>query len=180
MVGHKGETCVVGCKVLPICDVVSAGSNSCESSDAGDQKIEQIEGRKSETRRGVSRMKELIRRVAAAKAHTVGSKARKVLHLQSRDSTKDPDDRRSSNSSKISLMWDVRSCSSTSSVYTNRAEQLLVKNLSNLHSNLSNHSSNLKTSEPDQASKLTDTESTECVRMGQWIMTDSDFVVLEL
>lgn len=75
MVGHKGETSVVGCKVLPLCDVMSTRSNSGESSDAGDQKIE---GRKSEKRYGVSRMKELIRRAVAAKAQRVGVRAWKV------------------------------------------------------------------------------------------------------
>jgi hypothetical protein len=77
MVGHKGETNVVGCKVLPICDVMSlsAGSNSGESSDAGDQKIE---GRRSEKKFGVTRMKELIMRAVAAKAQRVGARACKV------------------------------------------------------------------------------------------------------
>jgi hypothetical protein len=77
MVGHKGETSVVGCKVLPICDVMSlsAGCNSGESSDAGDQKIE---GWKGEKKYGIARMKELIRRAVATKAKRVGTRACKV------------------------------------------------------------------------------------------------------
>lgn len=99
----------------------------------------------------------------------------KVLNLQNREATKESNENRSSNSSKISFMWDVRSCSSTSSVYTNRADQILVKNLSNLHSKFSNLSSNLNNSEPDQANnKMSSTESVECLRVGQWITTDSD------
>jgi hypothetical protein len=98
----------------------------------------------------------------------------KVLNLQNREATKDSVDSRSSNSSKISFVWDVRSCSSASSVYTNRADQMLVKTFSNMHSKFSNLSSSLNSSEPDQANKTNSTQSVECVRIAQWITTDTD------
>lgn len=68
--GHKTETVNVGCKVLPICDAVSTGSNSGYGSDKDKQR--------SERTKAVSRMKELLRWAAAAKSSKGGSKAWKV------------------------------------------------------------------------------------------------------
>ncbi|XP_020093168.1 uncharacterized protein LOC109713478 [Ananas comosus] len=180
--GHKGEGVTVGCKVLPICDAVSAtGPNGADS--GGEGSSEKEAGRSGERRRALSRMKELIKWAAAAKSHKVGSKAWKILYFKSRASLKDPlDDHMSSNSSKISFRWDVGSCSSTSTVYsplsafasTARTTHMIVKSCSNL-------SVALQSTECDDLrnSCSLNTEG-GCVRTGQWITTDSDFVVLEL
>lgn len=78
--GHKGEGVTVGCKVLPICDAVSAtGPNGADS--GGEGSSEKEAGRSGERRRALSRMKELIKWAAAAKSHKVGSKAWKVKRL---------------------------------------------------------------------------------------------------
>ncbi|KAJ3693907.1 hypothetical protein LUZ60_009387 [Juncus effusus] len=185
MGGEKGEIGVVGCRVLPLCDAVSVGSDVGDCSEIGDQKIK---GRTSEKRRGVARMRELIKWAAAAsKSSRVGSKARKLLQNRNNDVTRDGSEARSSNSSKINYIWEVGSCSSASSVYSNRTNQMLIMNLSNLSQCLSipalstqNLSEKSKKSDFDNLSKTARPSSDECVRNMQWITTDSDFVVLEL
>ena len=71
--GHNAESANVGCKVLPVCDAASTGSNGRESSDGSEKDVH-----KGQQRKAVSRMKELLRWAAAAKSHKGGSKGWKV------------------------------------------------------------------------------------------------------
>ncbi|XP_073012389.1 uncharacterized protein [Typha latifolia] len=171
----KAESGSVGCKVLPICDAVAAGSNGRESTDGCEIK----DGPKIQRRRTVPRMKELLRWAAKAKAQNIGSRGWKVLHFRSRQDLKDPVDDLSSKSSKISFRWEVGSCSSTSSVYSGlsmnssaRTDQICTKNFSKL-------STSLPSSECC-VNALDSLKAEQHVKKAQWITTDSDFVVLEL
>ena len=71
--GHKADSANVGCKVIPICDAVSTGSNGGDSSDGSEKDVQ-----KGERRRAVSQMKELLTWAAAARSHKCGSKGWKV------------------------------------------------------------------------------------------------------
>ncbi|XP_065041968.1 uncharacterized protein LOC135675594 [Musa acuminata AAA Group] len=169
--GHKTETVNVGCKVLPICDAVSTGSNGSYGSDKDKQR--------SERTKAVSRMKELLRWAAAAKSSKGGSKAWKALYFRHKVALKAETDDSSSTSSEISFKWDGGSCSSASSVRsplslasTSRNDRMVVKNPSRL---------SVRRQSPElDPNLLGSPKSEDHVRNGQWITTDSEFVVLEL
>ncbi|XP_038971256.1 uncharacterized protein LOC120104382 isoform X2 [Phoenix dactylifera] len=164
--GHKAGSPNVGCKVLPICDSASTGSNGGESSNGSEKDV-----RKGQPRKAVSRMKELLRWAAAAKSHKGGSKGwKKVFYFQKSVALKAQVDDTSSNSSR-SFRWDVGGCSTSSSVYSpvslasmSGYDQTWAKNSSNL-------SANFRSSECD-ANASSKTE--DYVRTGHWITTDSD------
>lgn len=159
---HKVDSAThhVGNKVLPITEatlILSTSNDQCGTSEKKDRP----KGDKSKT---LSRMKELLRWAAAAKSDKGGKFiGRKVLHFRNRGSLKAvavaDDDQLSNDSPKISFRWDLESCSTTSSAYS-------------------------AISMPSSYNKITSSISTPIQhkdpRKGNWITTDSEYVVLEL
>jgi len=158
-IGQKADSSTsVGNKVLPIND--SALSTSTNVKDERDvvEKKDKPKGDKTKT---VSRMKELLRWAAAAKSDKGAKYLRqKVLYFRNRTTLKSvPDDDQLSNDSpKISFRWEVESCSTSSSAISAATVASLLKN--------------------DQTHVPHNDQSSS--RRGNWITTDSEFVVLEL
>ncbi|XP_047975702.1 uncharacterized protein LOC125218141 [Salvia hispanica] len=168
---HKVDSAAshVGNKVLPITDSASssAAAASSEQCPNADSKKEKTKGDKMNT---IARMKVLLKWAAAARTDK-GAKyiGRKVLHFRNKSAglkvVRDEDEL-SNDSPKISFRWDVESCSTTSSVY----------------SAISAVASSLRHDHLLGASSLNSTplRVRGHARPGNWITTDSEFVVLEL
>ncbi|KAE9618038.1 hypothetical protein Lalb_Chr03g0041901 [Lupinus albus] len=139
--GHGGN------KVLPITE----RNEQCDTKEV-----------KGEKKKPISRMKELLRWAASAKAEK-GAKfnGRKILMFRRRGTLKavSNDDEVCSESPKISFRWDVESCSTISSSQ-NLQTQIAPSTMSN--------------------SPLDTDHITFSRKKGNWITTDSEFVVLEL
>lgn len=163
IIGQKADSGAAhgGNKVLPISDTALTSSATSAS-----EKKEKVKGDKAKV---ISRMKELIRWAAASKAEKGGKFiSRKVLQFRQRGALKAiPDDDQFSNESpKISFRWDVESCSTISTSYS--AISLASARIDPIASRLS-------------ADSLPPQMTDQCLRRkGNWITTDSEFVVLEL
>lgn len=145
-------------KVLPVSDAVGTKNGHKEQNFSADKK-EKANGEKIKT---VSKMKELIRWAAAAKSQKGGKYfGQKVLHLHDRSDLKavPDDDQLSYDSPKISFRWDVDQNYSAISVTKN-------------HQSIKNSPFNSTMVRIDQCPAAT--------RKGNWVTTDSEFVVLEL
>ncbi|XP_055831398.1 uncharacterized protein LOC129900451 [Solanum dulcamara] len=150
-------------KVLPVSDAVGTPASKNGHNFSADKKEKAI-GDKIKT---VSKMKELIRWTAAAKSQK-GRKyfGRKVLHLHDRSYLKtvpdDDHDQLSYDSPKISYRWDADQSYSTISA-----------------SSLTKNDQSINTSPLNSTVVYIDQCPAE-TRKGNWITTDSEFVVLEL
>ncbi|KAL3647655.1 hypothetical protein CASFOL_008623 [Castilleja foliolosa] len=146
-----------GNKVLPITDSSTNNNEQCSKID----KKEKTKGDKMKT---ISRLKELIRWAAAAKAEKGGKYiGRKVLLFKSRTALKGVSDNGEINideSPKISFRWEVESCSS--SVFSAAKHERILS------------------ADSINSTPLHVSDDQWVARSGNWITTDSEFVVLEL
>ncbi|XP_044502187.1 uncharacterized protein LOC123223154 [Mangifera indica] len=167
---HKTDSTshvAAGNKVLPITDSTLSSSTAANQQQSSQEKKEN----KLDKTRTMSRMKELLRWAAAAKSEK-GAKfiGRKVLQFRNRSVLKAvPDDEQLSlESPKISFRWEVESCSTTPSVYSGISMASSSKNYDHQTNIISLNSTPIH-----DMSQFTP-------RKGNWITTDSEFVVLEL
>uniref|UniRef100_A0A803LAI8 Uncharacterized protein n=1 Tax=Chenopodium quinoa TaxID=63459 RepID=A0A803LAI8_CHEQI len=87
----------------------------CRQSDQKKDRSNKGDGNKNKT---ISRMKELLRWAAAAKSEKGGKFGKKVMHFRNKSATVksgDFDDEITNESPKISIAWEVQSCSTTCS-----------------------------------------------------------------
>ncbi|XP_060197613.1 uncharacterized protein LOC132626678 [Lycium barbarum] len=167
-VHRKADSATASNKVLPITDAVGTPTNGHKEQSYSAEKKEKAKGDKT---KAISKMKELIRWAAAAKSQKGGKYfGRKVLHLRDRSVIKavPHDDQLSNESPKISLRWDYfESCSTTSSAYSTISVSSLTNN---------DHSINT----PLNSTPVHIDQCPAAARKGNWVTTDSEFVVLEL
>ncbi|CAK9163463.1 unnamed protein product [Ilex paraguariensis] len=154
-----------GNKVLPISEAALSPPTNLNEQCAMVENKDKAKADKSKT---ISRMKELLRWAAAAARSEKGGNyiSRKVLHFRNRATLKAVpyDDQLSNDSPKISFRWDVGSFSTTSSAFSAISLASFTKN--------------------EQSMDMPSLNSTPIhhrdPRRGNWITTDSEFVVLEL
>ncbi|XP_073015773.1 uncharacterized protein [Primulina eburnea] len=170
-VAHMADstaTTYVGRKILPITDITQSSAANCnDRRSINGCSNEKANGRKT---KAISRMKELLRwATAAAKAEKGGKYiGRKAMHLRNKSILKTvPDyDQLSDEPPKIALRWDMESCSTASSdgISTTYSMGINEKVFASAAASVN--------STPLHA------RDRSC--RGNWITTDSEFVVLEL
>ncbi|KAK9280998.1 hypothetical protein L1049_003889 [Liquidambar formosana] len=167
-ISHKADSAAhAGNRVLPISDTTPSSSDITNDQCGSLEKKDRLKGDKTKV---ISRMKELLRWAAAAKSEKGGKYiSRKVLYFRNRGTLKavPDDDQLSNDSPKISFRWDLESCSTSSSAYSAFSMASSSKNVQAAN-NPSMNSTPIQ--DPDGCPS----------RTGNWITTDSEFVVLEL